>query len=248
VDDENIVLQSIKTELFSQFGDEFIIETAESGPEALKIFEDLRQSHYDISVIISDYIMPGMKGDELLQKIHQISPQSKTILLTGQAKIEGITNAINHANLFHYLEKPWKKDALKEIICSAVSQYRQSNVLAEEHSHLSRATDELKLKIQEKITELNGLREKLAVGQNAGAAGQLTKNLLLFEEINTSLNKIKANMDRLVEQQASESRDGSFSSPETQERFYRSNQEEIRRITSIIQRLRLSIDSKEGQL
>jgi DNA-binding NtrC family response regulator len=239
VDDENIVLQSIKNELFSLFGGEFQIETAESGPEALEIFEDLRNDHYDIPVIISDYIMPGMKGDELLKKVHQLSPQSKTIMLTGQAKIEGITNAINHANLFHYLEKPWKKDTLKAIIGKAMSEYYQNHTLAQEHLNLSQTMAELKIKIQEKITDLNDLRERMTSGQTADAAGLLSKNLLLFEEIDTSLNQIKTNMDKLAQQPNRES-DPEY--PETEAEFYQSNQEEIQRITTIINRL------KEGGL
>lgn len=243
VDDENVVLQSIKTELFSLFGNEFMIETAESGPEALEIFGDLLNNQYDIPIIISDYIMPGMKGDELLKRVHRISPQSKKIMLTGQAKIEGITNAINHANLFQYLEKPWKKEVLKEIIDKALAQYHQNSYLAEEHSHLSQTTDELKMKIQEKIKELNDLREKLSADQSVSAgAGQLSKNLLLFEEISASLNKIKANMDRLAEEPNRGSPGDCSLNPEAEEQFYQSNQEEIQRITTIINRMRLSIN------
>ena len=242
VDDENIVLQSIKSELFSLFGDEFMIETAESGPEALQIYKELQNNHYDIPVIISDYIMPGMKGDELLQSIHRISPGSKKIMLTGQAKIEGITNAINHANLFHYLEKPWKKDALKETIIKAMAQYYQSSIFADEHLNLSQATDELKIKIQEKIMELNNLRETINADHRPDTTGQLSKNLLFFEEIHASLNKIKANMDSLAQQPDRESSGGELFTPEAEERFYQSNLEEIERITAIIN------DLKEGRI
>lgn len=242
VDDENIVLQSIKTELLDMFDNEFIVETAESGSEALQIFTELLDNHCDIPVIISDYIMPGMKGDELLKKIHRISPESKKIMLTGQANIEGITNAINHANLFHYLEKPWKKGDLKEIIGKALAQYRQNHILAEEHLNLSQAMDELKIKIEGKTLELKDLREKLSTGEIPGAAGQLSKNLLLFEEINASLNKIKANMDSLTVQSIPENSTREPLSPEAEERFYQSNQEEIEKITTFINHL------KEGRL
>lgn len=242
VDDENIVLQSIKTELFDLFGDKFMIETAESGPEALEIFAELQHDHYDIPVIISDYIMPGMKGDELLRRVHQISPGSKKIMLTGQAQIEGITNAINQANLFHYMEKPWKKEALKEIIGKAMAQYHQNSILAEEHCNLSRTTAELKIKIQEEIMELKDLRQRMSTDHTSGTAGQLSRNLLLFEEINASLYKIKANMDSLAEQPVRESFGAEPLNLETEEQFFQSNQEEIQRITTIINHL------KEGRL
>ncbi len=238
VDDENIVLQSIKTELLNLFDSKFLIETAESGPEALEIFGELLNNRYDIPVIISDYIMPGMKGDELLKNIHRISPRSLKIMLTGQAKIEGITNAINHANLFYYLEKPWKKDVLKEIIGKALAYYYQNKALTTEHSSLSRSTNELKSQIQAKTLELNELRERLNKNGRPDSAGELSKNMALFEEINTALSKIKTNMDSLAKRSNMESCGGDLLSSEVEEQFYQSSREEIERIIMFINRLK----------
>lgn len=242
VDDENIILQSIKSELFSLFGGEFIIETAETGPEALEIFKEALNNHCQIPVVISDYIMPGMKGDELLKQVHRISPESKTIMLTGQAHIEGITNAINHANLFHYLEKPWKKESLKEVVSKAVAHYRQNCALAAEHLNLSQVMDELKAKIQEKSLELQDLQARLHPEGSPEMAGQLSKNLLLFDEIKGSLARIKARMDLLAEQPEPEGPGGAPLSRRLEEEFYQSNREEIQRITAFINHL------KEGRL
>jgi two-component system sensor histidine kinase/response regulator len=65
VDDEELILHSLKSELANFDGRKYDIELAESGPEALEIFDELLNDGYDIPVVISDYIMPGMKGDEL---------------------------------------------------------------------------------------------------------------------------------------------------------------------------------------
>src|SRR5680860_1175394 len=112
VDDEEIILEALQEQLDSFFGEEYIIETADSGEDALEFFLELIKEGVQIPVIISDYIMPGMKGDELLKEIHKKSPDSLKILLTGQASIEGISNAINNAQLYRYLSKPWDKDDL----------------------------------------------------------------------------------------------------------------------------------------
>ena len=53
-----------------------------------------------------------MKGDEVLKEIHKLSPGSLKILLTGHADVEGISNAINNAQLYRYIAKPWDKDDL----------------------------------------------------------------------------------------------------------------------------------------
>jgi YesN/AraC family two-component response regulator len=85
------VINGLKAELKNSFGANYIIETAESGLEALEAVKNLLASKFKIPIIIADYAMPMMKGDELLTKIHEISPDTLKILLTGQATIEGIT-------------------------------------------------------------------------------------------------------------------------------------------------------------
>ena len=76
VDDEEIVLRSLQRELNEMLGQEYIIETAEGGDDALELFQELCEEGYDVPVVISDHIMPGMKGDELLQRIHSLSPKT----------------------------------------------------------------------------------------------------------------------------------------------------------------------------
>jgi DNA-binding NtrC family response regulator len=54
---------------------------------------------YEIPLIISDYVMPDMKGDELLWLVHEISPKTLKVMLTVQATIEAVGNAIKQAKL-----------------------------------------------------------------------------------------------------------------------------------------------------
>ncbi|NES74159.1 MAG: response regulator, partial [Okeania sp. SIO2D1] len=84
VDDEPMVLESLSEELERNFGGEYQIEAAESGEEALEIIEELRSEGSEIGVVISDHLMPGLKGDELLIQIHNRYPNTLKIMLTGQ--------------------------------------------------------------------------------------------------------------------------------------------------------------------
>ena len=84
VDDEKIILDSLKQQLQSQFQSEYLIECAESGEEALLIIKELAAHDQPPWLIISDQIMPRMKGDELLTKVKQEFPKTLHILLTGQ--------------------------------------------------------------------------------------------------------------------------------------------------------------------
>ena len=83
IDDEQTILDSLKIELERALEDEYIIETAESGQEALELLSELLKDNYSVAVAIADYIMPRMKGDELLIKIHEQDPKIFNILLTG---------------------------------------------------------------------------------------------------------------------------------------------------------------------
>jgi DNA-binding NtrC family response regulator len=112
IDDESIVLDSLKEQIQQGFKGDYIVETAESGDEALEILDELISEGKEIQIVIADFIMPGMKGDALLSKIHSQKPAAKKILLTGQASIEGVSNAINNANLYRFISKPWEKDDL----------------------------------------------------------------------------------------------------------------------------------------
>ncbi|WP_375563193.1 SpoIIE family protein phosphatase [Bernardetia sp. OM2101] len=123
VDDEAIILNSLKEELYKYFSDSMIIETVESGQEGLETIEFLISKGKEIVVIISDYIMPQMRGDVFLIEAHKRLPTAMKILLTGEASIEGITNIINKTHLYRYISKPWDKYDLIMTIESAIEMY-----------------------------------------------------------------------------------------------------------------------------
>lgn len=122
VDDEVTVLESLEIELQKAFKNEYLYEFAESGDEALEVIEELIEDSVNILVIVSDWLMPGMKGDELLISIHDKFPEVTTILLTGQADEEAVERAVKEANLHAYLTKPWNSQELIETIRSGLSK------------------------------------------------------------------------------------------------------------------------------
>lgn len=143
VDDEKTVLRSLKAELQEAVGNDYIIEIAEGGEEALELIEELLEDGYEIPLIISDHIMPGMKGDELLKQAHLISPKTIKIMLTGQADVEAIARAINSANLYRYITKPWQAEDLKLTVKEALNSYSQDKQLAQQNAKLQQMNQEL---------------------------------------------------------------------------------------------------------
>ena len=143
VDDERIVLRSLKAELQEALGNDYTIEIAEGGEEALELIEELLEEGDEVLLIISDHIMPDMKGDELLKKAHIISPKSIKIMLTGQADIGAIANAINSANLYRYITKPWQSEDLKLTVREGLNSYLQAQRLAQQNAKLQQMNQEL---------------------------------------------------------------------------------------------------------
>lgn len=121
VDDEVGVLESLEIELQQAFNGKYLCEFAESAAEALEIIEELCEAEVNILVIVSDWLMPGMKGDELLIKIHKKYPQIVTVMLTGQADQEAIERTKTQANLHAFIEKPWRNQELIEAIKSGLA-------------------------------------------------------------------------------------------------------------------------------
>lgn len=112
IDDENIILTSLRVQLRKHFGNDYIYEFAEDANEAFEIIEEFREDGIQLLVVVSDWLMPEMKGDEFLIKVHQKHPEIVKIMLTGQADQDAVERAKKQANLHSYITKPWQEDDL----------------------------------------------------------------------------------------------------------------------------------------
>lgn len=130
VDDDKTVLMALEQQLTRAIGRDAVIELAENGEEAIDIINEVTNDGGDIALVISDHLMPGMKGDELLIAIHNLVPGTFKILLTGQASMEAVRNAINKANLYRYMSKPWEDNDMILTVREAFQSYLQRELLA----------------------------------------------------------------------------------------------------------------------
>jgi PAS domain S-box-containing protein len=142
VDDERSVLQTLRTQLFRCFPD-CRIEIAESAAEALELVDEICADGIEVSLIIADQIMPGMKGDELLIKLHGRYPQMMKVLLTGQARVEDVGNVVNQASLYRFITKPWNETDLCLTVTEALRRYQQEQQLIQQRIALEQANREL---------------------------------------------------------------------------------------------------------
>ena len=122
VDDETLILNSLIRQLQTAFDDQYLYETAENAEEALEIIAELQEEQTDLLVIVSDWLMPGAKGDELLIQVHEKFPGVVKIMLTGQADTDAVQRAEEQANLHACLAKPWNEQELVAMIQSAIEK------------------------------------------------------------------------------------------------------------------------------
>lgn len=131
VDDEKMMLSILFEQLTEWFGQNYRIEKALSGEEALEIVDQCIKEEEPISVIISDYMMPIMKGDELLIEIRKRDTKIRKIMLTGYTSVSGIITAINQAGLYRFIPKPWDAKDLMLTIMEAIKSYEQDKKMQE---------------------------------------------------------------------------------------------------------------------
>ena len=198
VDDERIILIALETQLYHHLGSDYDIELAESGEEALEIFAELQADGVEIPLIISDQIMPGMKGDELLIKIHAQYPKTLKILLTGQASAEGVGNAVNAANLYRYIAKPWDAADLCLTVTEALRSYAQDKQLAEQNEVLKKINYELKqlnTSLEQRVAE----RTVELTTANSQLQQEIVERKLLEEKLRTSERKLRVFFEAMTD-------------------------------------------------
>ncbi|EMF82764.1 response regulator receiver domain protein [Leptospira weilii serovar Topaz str. LT2116] len=116
VDDEPIILIALKQELKKQFGNEFQYETAVNATEALEVVDDLAENGINVILILSDWRMPGIKGDEFLIHIHQKYPDIRSILITGYIDDAAVERVKKEAGTYAVLPKPWDPKQLADAV------------------------------------------------------------------------------------------------------------------------------------
>ncbi len=121
VDDEDSILKALKEQLKRCFGNRYVYEVAQSAAEAWIVLDELEAEGIKILIVVFDWLMPNIRGDEFLATVHQHFPKIITVMLTGQADAAAIERARQHANLYTCLYKPWTEEELQLVISTALS-------------------------------------------------------------------------------------------------------------------------------
>lgn len=115
IDDEIDILKSLERALSSSYT---VIATTTAN-SALEILEEK-----EVDLIIADHRMPEMSGAELLTIVKTKYPNIIRIMLSGYTDFDGLVAAINDAEIFRFISKPWSNEKLLNLIDSAFEQTR----------------------------------------------------------------------------------------------------------------------------
>jgi CheY-like chemotaxis protein len=114
VDDDRAMLQLLGRAL-----SHYNVTTAHSGFEALAAAE--RMEHLDL--IITDYMMPEMFGDELIARARERQPDLQVLVVTGHGQIlESIAPPWWREH--PHLEKPFEVQALRQRVTALIGEAR----------------------------------------------------------------------------------------------------------------------------
>lgn len=77
-------------------------------------------------VVLSDYRMPDMKGIEFLEKVSEICPNARRILITGYSSEELVLEAVKVAKVHDYIRKPCTNEEILETLNRSSAAYRNA--------------------------------------------------------------------------------------------------------------------------
>ena len=143
VDDEEGVRTFLKRALDSVHGYE--VSAADSGLAAKEL---LQQRPFD--VVVTDLLMPGMSGLELMQWAHQTCPGPTWIILSGRGTFDNAVRAVQ-LGAFDFITKPLPViDSLLISVRNALSQQRMSA----EREHLHQTIEQNNVRLRKQVDHL----------------------------------------------------------------------------------------------
>ena len=115
VDDEAPNIDSLRR-IFEREG--FAVLTATSGRKALDLCR-----HHPVHVVVSDLMMPGMSGIELVKALKTVVPDAEVVLMTAFGTVEKAVEAMR-AGAYDFVEKPLKRLQMVKTVRKAAERHQ----------------------------------------------------------------------------------------------------------------------------
>ena len=121
VDDDSQLADNIRLYLERYDWETHVEYSAEAGLKKLKTL------HPDI--LLTDHMMPGMTGIDLIKQVQEIDPQIKIVMLTGEGNLQVAVDAMK-AGASDYLGKPASLAELKVVLDKTLGQAQMEKTLS----------------------------------------------------------------------------------------------------------------------
>lgn len=120
VDDEENILRALRRTLSVNDGSayQFDVEIFSSPAAALHRADEVK-----FDLVLSDYRMPEMDGVQFLRQFRDKQPDAARLVLSGYADLDGLIGAINEAQIFRFIPKPWHDAELRVTLTQALSYH-----------------------------------------------------------------------------------------------------------------------------
>lgn len=132
VDDEVNILSSLRRALNAMpegtFDGPLVVETFQNPLDALA-----RASEQAFDLVVSDYRMPELDGVTFLEQLRVLQPNIARLILSGYADLKALVAAINRAEIFRFIAKPWDDQDL----ALAIRQSLEHRALVIENARLA---------------------------------------------------------------------------------------------------------------
>jgi DNA-binding NtrC family response regulator len=122
VDDEVVILLSLRMELQRYFKERFRVETASSAEDALALVDSLYTGGFRVILVLTDWLMPGIKGDELISIVKRAHPDVRCILVSGQVDGDTLAKARTGELLDAFVRKPWHSKGLIDSVLACLDR------------------------------------------------------------------------------------------------------------------------------
>jgi len=91
---------------------------------------------HQIAVVVSDYYMPGMTGNELLHAIKNLSPSTVRIMMTSTGNLTVALTAINRGEVFRFIRKPYEDNEMIEAVRHGLRRFKELEAMRQEDERI----------------------------------------------------------------------------------------------------------------
>lgn len=203
IDDESIILTLIKAQLEAHFGDLYSFRYFETAEAALEEVTKLKENKENLVMAIVDQILPGKQGTDFLKEVSELFPNVIKILFSGKSDFSAVIEAINEAEIFRYLIKPWDETDFLNIVERGLQQYYIKESielqLAEIHHRVKNNLTIITCLLELQIGELNDDESKFYFQQSINRINSIARvHELIYESEDMASVDIKQYLEKII--------------------------------------------------